>query len=154
MSDDNTQIPVNCTFTINKDDLPAGSDSFDISDFTDGIVELIRNNWKLEEWVEELASSKMESDYSYEIEKGVEAYENFENLDLDDFDEFTSLVRRVNALDNEDGEDDNNDIARLWKEVHRLSRTLLEVSRLFATWATYERDTAEPEVIDFFGSAS
>ena len=160
MSDDNTQttgleqIPVNCTFTINKDDLPAGSDSFDISDHTDDIVEIVRNNWKLEEWVEEIASSRIQSDYEYDIEKGMEAYENFQNLDLDDFDEFTNLVRRVNALDNEDGEDDNNDIARLWKEVHRLSKTLAEVSRLFATWATYERDTAEPEVIDFFGSAS
>lgn len=123
MSDDNDiEIPVNCTFTINKDDLPAGSDSFDIIDYTDGIVEIVRNNWRLEEWVEELASSKMESDYSYEIEKGVEAYDNFENLDLDDFDEFTELRRRVNALDNEDGEDDNNDIACLWKEVHRLSK--------------------------------
>ena len=154
MSDDNTQIPINCTFTINKNDLPAGSSSFVISDHTDDIVEIIRNNWKLEEWVEEVASSRIQSDYEYEIDRGVQAYENFENLDLDDFDEFTNLVRRVNALDNEDGEDPNNDITRLWKEVHRLSKTLAEVSRLFVTWATYDRESAEPETIDFFGSAS
>lgn len=160
MSDDNTQttgleqIPVNCTFTINKDDLPAGSDSFDISDHTDDLVEIVRNSWKLEEWVEEIASSRIQSDYEYDIEKGMEAYENFENLDLDDFDEFTDLKRRVNALDSEDGDDENNDITRLWKEVHRLSKTLAEVSRLFATWATYDRQSAEPETLEFFGSAS
>ena len=160
MSDDNTQttgleqIPVNCTFTINKDDLPAGSDSFDISDHTDDLVEIVRNSWKLEEWVEEIASSRIQSDYEYDIEKGMEAYENFENLDLDDFDEFIDLKRRVNALDSEDGDDENSDITRLWKHVTRLEKTLEEVARLFATWSTYERDTAEPETLEFFGSAS
>ena len=160
MSDDNTQttgleqIPVNCTFTINKDDLPAGSDSFDISDHTDDLVEVVRNSWKLEEWVEEIASSRIQSDYEYDIEKGMEAYENFENLDLDDFDEFIDLKRRVNALDSEDGDDENSDITRLWKHVTRLEKTLEEVARLFATWSTYDRDSAEPEVIDFFGPAS
>tara|TARA_R110002012_G_C11330026_1_gene576899 strand:- start:15 stop:551 length:537 start_codon:yes stop_codon:yes gene_type:complete len=154
MSDDNTQIPINCTFTINKDDLPSGSD-IDLShdNHKDEIIDIVKNSWRIEEWIEELASSKIESDYSYEIDKGVQAYDNFENLELDDFDSFNDLYRRVNELDQEDG-DGNSDITRLWRHVMRLEKTLEEVSRLFVTWANYDSSSATQETIHFFGSTS
>jgi hypothetical protein len=148
---DNEEIPINCSFTINKEDLPSGSESIDLSDdcHKDEIIDIVRNSYQLEEWVEEIASSRIESDYSYEIEKGEQAYDQLENLDLEEFEEFKDLQLLVRELN---GDDQNSDLNRLWKEVGRLHKVMEEVARLFATWSNFDPEQADEETIAFFGT--